>query len=58
VVMVVYAIPFLVTNSDPRFRAPLDILAITHGVGLLSRGTDAIENITSGFTAIRSGIFA
>ncbi len=28
--VIAYMIPFLITNSDPRFRIPLDILVLTH----------------------------
>ncbi|GAC1415248.1 MAG: hypothetical protein NVSMB62_02530 [Acidobacteriaceae bacterium] len=34
-----YAFPFLVTNSDPRFRMGLDALAIVHATALFSRAT-------------------
>ena len=27
-----YVLPFLLTNSDPRFRVPLDVLVLTHAV--------------------------
>lgn len=33
----VYIIPFLITNSDPRFRTPLDALLLLHLVSLLYR---------------------
>ena len=33
-----YILPFLLTNADPRFRTPLDVLVLTHAVGLLLRG--------------------
>lgn len=34
-----YTFPFLLTNSDPRFRMGLDALAIMHATALFSRGT-------------------
>ena len=34
---VVYILPFLITNSDPRFRMPLDALLLLHSVSLLYR---------------------
>jgi hypothetical protein len=34
---VVYILPFLLTNSDPRFRTPLDALLLLHLVSLLYR---------------------
>jgi hypothetical protein len=30
--LVAYVAPFLLTNSDPRFRIPLDVLLLTHGI--------------------------
>jgi hypothetical protein len=30
--LIAYVIPFLLTNSDPRFRIPLDILLLTHAI--------------------------
>jgi hypothetical protein len=30
--VVAYVTPFLLTNSDPRFRVPLDILLLTHAI--------------------------
>jgi hypothetical protein len=36
-----YAIPFLITNSDPRFRTPLDVVLIAHSVALLTRTREA-----------------
>jgi len=32
VFVVAYVAPFLLTNSDPRFRVPLDVLVLTHGI--------------------------
>jgi hypothetical protein len=32
-----YTIPFVLTNSDPRFRVPLDILVLTHTFYRLAR---------------------
>ncbi|HWZ00865.1 MAG TPA: hypothetical protein VNX17_07290 [Edaphobacter sp.] len=34
---VVYILPFLLTNSDPRFRMPLDALLLLHLASLLYR---------------------
>jgi hypothetical protein len=34
---VAYIAPFLLTNSDPRFRIPLDILVLTHAIYRLAR---------------------
>jgi hypothetical protein len=34
---VAYVIPFLLTNSDPRFRVPLDILVLTHAIYRIAR---------------------
>jgi hypothetical protein len=35
IVYAVYILPFLLTNSDPRFRIPLDVLLLLHSVRLL-----------------------
>jgi hypothetical protein len=32
-----YIAPFVITNSDPRFRVPLDILVLTHGIYRVSK---------------------
>jgi hypothetical protein len=32
VFVVAYVAPFLLTNSDPRFRIPLDVLLLTHAI--------------------------
>jgi 4-amino-4-deoxy-L-arabinose transferase-like glycosyltransferase len=32
-----YVVPFLLTNSDPRFRVPLDVLVLTHAVYRIAR---------------------
>lgn len=32
---VCYVLPFLLTNSDPRFRTPLDLMLLTHSVSLI-----------------------
>jgi hypothetical protein len=32
VFVVAYVAPFLLTNSDPRFRVPLDVLVLTHAI--------------------------
>ncbi len=37
VLVVLYVLPFLVTNADPRFRTPLDLLVAAHCVSLLWR---------------------
>jgi 4-amino-4-deoxy-L-arabinose transferase-like glycosyltransferase len=34
---VAYVVPFLLTNSDPRFRIPLDILLLTHALSRVAR---------------------
>ena len=34
---VAYVTPFLLTNSDPRFRIPLDLLLLTHAIYRLAR---------------------
>ena len=34
-----YVLPFLLTNSDPRFRTPLDMLLLLHASSLLVRRT-------------------
>ncbi len=34
---VAYITPFLLTNSDPRFRIPLDLLLLTHAIYRLAR---------------------
>jgi hypothetical protein len=34
---IAYVLPFLITNSDPRFRIPLDALLLLHFVSLLYR---------------------
>jgi hypothetical protein len=36
-VELLYILPFLITNSDPRFRVPLDALLLLHLVSLLYR---------------------
>ena len=36
IVYAAYILPFLITNSDPRFRIPLDVLLILHSVRLLA----------------------
>lgn len=33
-----YVLPFLLTNSDPRFRTGLEVLAVAHAVALWARG--------------------
>jgi len=38
---IMYVLPFLLTNSDPRFRTPLDALLLLHLVSLLYRRRDA-----------------
>jgi len=35
IVYAAYIVPFLLTNSDPRFRIPLDVLFLLHSVRLL-----------------------
>jgi hypothetical protein len=37
VVELLYILPFLITNSDPRLRVPLDALLLLHLVSLLYR---------------------
>lgn len=37
VVYACYVLPFLITNSDPRFRIPLDALLLLHAVRIVSR---------------------
>lgn len=34
---ILYMVPFLLTNADPRFRTPLDLLVATHVAGLGAR---------------------
>jgi hypothetical protein len=34
---ILYVIPFLISNSDPRFRTPLDCVVLLHSVSLLDR---------------------
>ena len=34
---VLYVVPFLFTNSGPRFRTPLDLMCGTHAVSMLWR---------------------
>lgn len=44
---VLYVVPFLITNSDPRFRTPLDILVLAYLGSLLYRychRSDVAEN--------------
>jgi hypothetical protein len=54
IVYVTYILPFLLTNSDPRFRIPLDVLLILHSVRLLVfRWKAAIQAHHSGRTSIR-----
>lgn len=36
-VEVLYVLPFLITNSDPRFRIPLDAVLLLHAVSLVYR---------------------
>ena len=38
---VAYVVPFLLTNSDPRFRIPLDILLLTHALSRAARFSPA-----------------
>jgi hypothetical protein len=35
--VVAYVTPFLLTNSDPRFRIPLDVLLLTHAIYRLAK---------------------
>jgi hypothetical protein len=37
--LVAYISPFLLTNSDPRFRIPLDVLLLTHAIYRLASQT-------------------
>ncbi len=37
VFVVAYVGPFLLTNSDPRFRVPLDVLVLTHAIYRLTK---------------------
>ena len=37
VFVVAYVTPFLLTNADPRFRIPLDILVLTHAFSRIAR---------------------
>jgi len=32
-----YVLPFLLTNADPRFRTPLDVLVLAHAASLIAR---------------------
>ena len=41
---VLYVLPFLLTNADPRFRTPLDLLVAAHCVSLIWRRRVPIEN--------------
>jgi hypothetical protein len=36
IVYAAYILPFLLTNSDPRFRIPLDVLLLLHSARLLA----------------------
>jgi hypothetical protein len=49
--VVAYIIPFLLTNSDPRFRIPLDILLLTHAIYRIARfsptGHQAITQVVT-----------
>ena len=36
IVYAAYILPFLLTNSDPRFRIPLDVLLLLHSIRLLA----------------------
>lgn len=40
-----YIIPFLLTNSDPRFRVPLDALLLLHAASLLVRRRSAPHDV-------------
>ena len=44
VIVASYILPFLLTNADPRFRTPLDVLVLTHAMSLLLRGRARAEN--------------
>jgi hypothetical protein len=44
---VVYILPFILTNSDPRFRTPLDALLLLHLVSLLYRRRNACLALAS-----------
>jgi hypothetical protein len=35
--VVSYVTPYLVTNSDPRFRIPLDVLLLTHAISRIGK---------------------
>jgi hypothetical protein len=37
--LVAYVAPFLLTNSDPRFRIPLDVLLLTHAIYRLAKSS-------------------
>ena len=53
IVYAAYLLPFLLTNSDPRFRIPLDVLLLLHSVRLLvSRGKPTSLTLHSGGSSI------
>ena len=37
VFVIAYIVPFVLTNSDPRFRIPLDVLVVTHSMYRVAR---------------------
>ncbi len=43
-IAVSYIVPFLLTNSDPRFRVPLDTLALSHTTALVLRQRKAARS--------------
>lgn len=52
VVYVVYILPFLLTNSDPRFRIPLDVLLLLHCSRLLELRVKATDKTTGSDAAL------
>ncbi len=42
-----YILPFLLTDADPRFRVPLDVLVLTHAAMLLLRDRVGTQHVYS-----------
>jgi 4-amino-4-deoxy-L-arabinose transferase-like glycosyltransferase len=56
-----YVLPFLLTNADPRFRTPLDVLVLAHAASLIARrpGRHALPGtVTSNHAAASTPVVA
>ena len=55
IVYAAYILPFLLTNFDPRFRIPLDVLLLLHSIRLLAfRGESTGPSSRSDGSRIRN----